>query len=70
MLPPFRIGALGAWITARGRRRPCGAVIRKWVGAVGGMMSRVQRDDGARKVKAASHLGRAAEANPIRELVV
>ena len=29
-----------------------------------------QRLDGARKAKAASHLDRAAEANPIRELVV
>ena len=29
-----------------------------------------QRLDGARKAKAASHLGLAAEANPIRELVV
>ena len=70
VLPPSRIGALGAWITARGRRRPCGAVLRKWVRAVGGMMSRVQRDDGARKAKAASHLGLAAGANLIRELVV
>ena len=49
VLPPSRIGALGAWITAKGRKRPSGAVIRKWGGAVGGVMSLVQRDDGARK---------------------
>ena len=49
MHPPSDIGALGAWITARGRRRPGGAVIRKRVGVVGGMISRVQRDDSARK---------------------
>jgi hypothetical protein len=55
--------ALGAWITAMGRKQPCGAVMRKWVGAVGGMMAR-------EKVKAVSHLGLAAGANPIREPVV
>jgi hypothetical protein len=38
--------------------------------AVADVMSRVQIDDGARKAKAASHFGPAAEANPIRELVV
>ena len=42
----------------------------KWARAVADMMSRVQLDDGARKAKAASHVGPAAEANPIRELVV
>jgi hypothetical protein len=42
----------------------------KWARAVANMMSQVQLDDGARKAKAASHVGPAAEANPIRELVV
>ena len=66
-------GALAVYSISR--RLVCGllrndATCPKWARAVTEMMSRVQLDDGARKAKAASHVGPAAEANPIRELVV
>jgi len=52
------------------RRHQPRVPVPMWARAVADVMSRVQLDDGARKARAASRLGLAAEANPIRELVV